>query len=513
MTGPELNEIVWQLFEDAGFTTKPNANDPSEHIIKLSATKKRTPDLLAVERELQVRIIGENKTGKERETVTKLINDLAELMRVDKAQSGLIVSVKEEFNDDDIDYARSKNIYIWDKDKLYYYRTLVDTLKSYSKYEIIHSFNIETKEQKLTHNTLALKFQQPFENSLVNVFLFTLPPEQLLKTCVIFRKAQGNSDAYQRMVKKIRLKGIRDFVSKENALLPTNILVYFNEAINYDEIDIPLKDKAGKSLNLSKETYKLVNLQIHMKYGSLEILDGQHRLYGFLETEPATKKNFNLVVAGIEGLSNISKRDAFISINDNARRMDPNLVAFLKYNGDEIECQKDNEVMAIKVVFDLNRNLQSPFKDKIKMLDLGSQIITLKGFAGYDLKGLLGKTGLLRKYYNNISSEYVAVLKDYFNVIKSNFKTQYDDPVRYIIFTNKGISGFLKLLKSLLKNEKKKLTIDLIKKYIASIKNNSTIQDWEISILKNKYVGSQGWKQFHRDLIEFIKKDYPNFVE
>lgn len=513
MTGHQLNEKIWKLFTKAGFNTKPNENDPSEHEIKLSPRKIRTPDLLAIERNLRVRIIGENKTGKERENNTKLINDFAELIRIDKAQAGLIVSIKEEFKPADVEYAATKNIYIWDKDKLKYYETLVDTLGEYSKYEIIHSFNITTREQKFNYDVLALKFQQPYEGSAANVFVFTMPPEQLLKTCVIYRRAQGNSDAYQRMVKKKRLKSIRDFVSKENALLPTNILVYFNEAISYSKLKLPQKDQNGKALNLTNEIYELVNLEIPLKYGSMEILDGQHRLYGFLETEPATKKEFNLIVVGIEGLESVTKRDTFIAINDNARRMDPNLVAFLKYNSDEDECQNDNEIMAIKVVFDLNKDSNSPFKDRIRMLDLGDQIITLKGFAGYDLKGLLGKTGLLRKYYNNISHEYVSILKDYFNTIKSSFDVQYKDPTKYIIFTNKGISAFLKLLKSILKHEKKKLSKQDLADYVSVIRKNTKDKDWEINSLKSKYVGSQGWKEFHRYLVGLIKTEKPDFAE
>src|SRR5580704_1730239 len=103
--------------------------------------------------------------------------------------------------------------------------------------------------------------------------------------------------------------------------------------------------------------------------------------------------------------------------------------------------------MAIKVAFDLNKDVQSPFKDKIRMLDMGDQVITLKGFVGYDLKGLLGKTGLLRNYHTNVSKEYVSFLKDYL-----------------------------------------------------AIKKNSGDDDWKIESLKSKYVGSQGWKEFHRDL-------------
>jgi len=513
MKGPKLNERVWKLFEKAGFETTPNSNDPAEHEISLTSKKLRTPDLLAVERELGVRIIGENKSGSEKGSNTKLINDLSALMRADKSKAGLIVSIVKEFSNDDLLYAKSKKIIVWGNDKLKYYESLVDTLGAFSKYELIHSFGIKTKEQKFIHNTLAISFPQPFDGSQVTVFVFTIPPEQLLKTCAIFRKAQGDGDAYQRMVTKKRLKSIRDFVSKENSILPTNILIALSEDVTIDKIRKPTKDRSGDALNLTSDAYELVNIGIPLKYASMEILDGQHRLYGFIQTEPATRKDFNLVVVGILGLSNRTKRDTFIAINDKARRMDPNLVTFLKYTNDEAECQKDNEIMAIKVVFELNRNSHSPFKDRIKMLDLGDQIVTLKGFAGYDLKGLVGKKGLLRKHYSNVSGEYVAVLMDYFNCIKAVFKVQYNDPKKYVVFANKGVSAFLKLLKSIIKHEGAGLSKASLNKYILAIKKNSNDRDWEITELRSKYVGSQGWKQFHRDLVAKIRKEISSFVE
>ena len=112
-------------------------------------------------------------------------------------------------------------------------------------------------------------------------------------------------------------------------------------------------------------------------------------------------------------------------------------------------CQKDNELMAIKIVYELNRT--TPFKKKIRLLDVGKERITLKGFAGYDLKGLIGERGLLRKHYDHNSNEYIKLLRIYFNILKSTFPEQWNDPEKYIIFTNKGISAFLKLLNLFLK--------------------------------------------------------------
>ena len=63
----------------------------------------------------------------------------------------------------------------------------------------------------------------------------------------------------------------------------------------------------------------------------------------------------------------------------------------MKYTNDEGECQRDNELMAIKIVVELNK--ATPFKNRIRLLDIGDQRITLKGFSGYDMKGLLGTRG------------------------------------------------------------------------------------------------------------------------
>jgi hypothetical protein len=191
--------------------------------------------------------------------------------------------------------------------------------------------------------------------------------------------------------------------------------------------------------------------------------------------------------------------------------MDPNLVSFLKYTKNDVDCQKDAELMAIRIVVDLNT--VTPFKKSIRLLDrTGTERITLKGFSGYDLRGLLGPKGLLRKYYpNNTPAEYTAALRLYFSTLRSLFRTEWDDPGTYIIATNRGISAFLKLLKSILKTQKGQLTAASVKQYLSPLQNGWPT--WEFEKLKQTFVGSQGWKDFHRQLVDVIRKKYPNFTE
>jgi len=213
------------------------------------------------------------------------------------------------------------------------------------------------------------------------------------------------------------------------------------------------------------------------------------------------------------GLANMhpkKRTETFVAINDNARRMDPNLVAYLKLSHDEAECQKDNDLMAIKIVFELNQT--TPFKKKIRLLDRGAQKITLKNFAGSDLKGLISEKGLLRKYYSHHSSKYIAVLRMYFSILKTIFPKEWNDPNKYIVFTNRGISAFLKLLRSMLKTEEKAITRQVITKYLKALQKGWD-DGWETSSLQSSYVGTQGRNDFHRDMVKAIQKKYPEFVQ
>jgi DGQHR domain-containing protein len=490
--GPALNERVWRLFERAGFQTEPNSNSPAEHVVVV-AKKQRPLDLYATDPELKVTIVGSNKAGSIKGW-SKELHDLRAIADKAKADAAVFVATGKKLEDEDMEQAKELGIQTWDEQQLEYFDAVTEAIGDYAKFEIINTLGITTSEEKDIHKVLAVQIEQPIAGSPVELFMFSTSPERLLRTCTVYRRAAGHADAYQRMLRKDRLPAIRKFVSQPGALLPTNVVLALNENVTIETLkQKKFSDVQGKPITLSKTDFRLVALGIPMEYASLELLDGQHRLFGFAKTDTATKKSFNLVVLGIRGLIQQTKQETFVAINDNSRRMDPNLVSYLKYTKDDAQCQKDPELMAIRVVVDLND--QEPFYRKIRLLDVGKQKITLKGFSGYDLRGLLGKKGALRKQYpNNKPSEYVGALRLYFSTIRSMFKKEWDEPQTYIISANRGISAFLKLLKSLLLTTENPLTQEQIKKYYKPL----TALDWDYANLSKSYVGSQGWKDFER---------------
>jgi DGQHR domain-containing protein len=509
--GAALNKRVWTLFERAGFETNPNSHGNKEHEVQLSTQKKIPVDLYAREPQLGITIVGSNKSGSLGRW-TEHVALYKELGQKAGANKVLFVVTGTELDKKERGHLVLEGVHLWTEDELSYYEAVTDAIGPYARFEIIHALGLQTIEEKGTHRVLALRLRQPTANSTTELFLFTVCPDWLLKTCVIYRKAMGNAGAYQRMLRKSRLPKIKKFVTQSDSVLPTNIIVHLADNVTVDEVEVSgFRDKSNKPITLSRlKDYDLVSLNIPMEYASMELIDGQHRLYGFVGADDATKKDFNLVVLGIRGLAVKQKQDAFVAINDNSRRMDANLVAYLKYTDNDSACQKDNELMAIRVVVDLNG--VTPFKKAIKLLDVGQQKVTLKGFSGYDLKGLLGPRGLLRKYYPaNSPEEFVRILRIYFGTIQSVFKKEWKNTDRYIIATNRGISAFLKLLKSILKTEKAAVNQKKVHDYMKALKGGSVI--WEFDALKKTYVGSQGWKEFHRDLVKAIKKKFPAFKE
>jgi DGQHR domain-containing protein len=506
--GAALNKRVWSLFEKAGFKTEPSSQSTLEHKVELAPGKIRKVDLFAREDELGVTIVASNKSGGIEDTWTGHLHDWEEIGRKAGADKVLFVITGKDLSPEDRAYAAGRGMHIWGEKQLSYYEALAATIREYARFEIIHSLGITTKEEKNVHRVLALRVQQPTAGSGRDLFLFAVPVEHLLKTCVIFRRAQGDAAAYQRMLRRERLPKVLGFVTKPNAILPTNIVVHLSDTVFVEDIKLDeLKDTQARPIVLARSS-KPVFLNIPLEFASLELIDGQHRLFGFVGAEPATLKSFDLLVTGVRGLGAKERQEAFVAINDNSRRMDPNLVAYLRYTSDLTECQKDSSLMAIRIVVDLSD--QTPFKGSIRLLDIGDQPITLKNFAGYDLKGLLSARGLLRKYYpNNDPDEFRRVLRTYFSTIRSLFPKEWNDPDTYIVSTNRGISAFLKLLRSMLKTEKTPLDHDDFKNYLSALKDG--IRTWKFADLKKTYVGSQGWSEFHRDLVKAIRRKYPNF--
>jgi hypothetical protein len=101
----------------------------------------------------------------------------------------------------------------------------------------------------------------------------------------------------------------------------------------------------------------------------------------------------------------------------------------------------------------------------------------------------------------------------YFSTLRDVLTPEWDAPDKYILATNRGVTAFLKLLKSIHKNEQKRVDPTIARKYLAIVRDHWIKRTWETSKLDTSYSASQGWKQFHRDLIRSVQKKIRTFQE
>ncbi|MBN3032512.1 MAG: DGQHR domain-containing protein [Candidatus Saganbacteria bacterium] len=497
----ELRSKVLNILNMAGFKTIPKKpGDKGEYIVKCAGKSKPVDIWIDYD---GLKIIFEC-TGEKDFSISAFVADKMAVAEQAKAKLVLVITQKD-IDEENRGFIKNQGISLWTKKELDYYDAIVGTIGEWARHEIIHFLGLETKEDKDVTNVLSLKIKQPLKTSKDDVYLFAFPPERLLKTAVIFRKAVGESTTYQRILDKTRLPGIAKYLVKNDILFPVDLIVSLSDKVTSTKIkDGSFSCEDGIKYHDSLSNAEVHLLKIPMEYGSLEIIDGQHRLFGFTKVaDNKILKNFNLIVAAIKSPTNEQKKDIFVAINSKAKKMDPNLVAYLEYVDEEEKCREDSKLMAIKIVVKLSE--ASPFKGIIRLYDLGDEPITLKGFAGYTLKSLVGKKGLLRKYYNNDSSEYLKSIRQFFNTLKSIIgNNKWDD-----ICSNRVVSALLMLLHSTLSAIKRKYDIDDLKKYLAPLKSF----DFSKKAMKGKYIGASGWRKLHSEMVKSISSKYKEFRE
>jgi len=131
----DLNRRVWQLFEAAGFQTKPSSTDAAEEQVPLPGRRPRTVDLSASDTSLGVKIIGENTVSRElRGSFSTRVHDMARLMSPAVAGAGLLVFTKYEVQPSDRDFARENRIQVWEEQELRYYERLVEAIGEHARY-------------------------------------------------------------------------------------------------------------------------------------------------------------------------------------------------------------------------------------------------------------------------------------------------------------------------------------------------------------------------------------------
>ena len=223
-------------------------------------------------------------------------------------------------------------------------------------------------------------------------YVFSIKSDMLYRIAYVSRREVDKKEGYQRNLSLKRAKEINDYVFRLKGIIPNNIILNFDVALNYDA---------------NKQT-----ISFDVKDNIAWVIDGQHRLFGLSLSDKA----IDIVVVAFENLDIPNQAKIFRVINSTQKGVNASLIY------DLIDLVKDAsflEERAHELVKKLNDDQESPWYQQIKMLGTGRGLITQSAFVD-NLRLLLDEDKLAALHIYTEEEQY-GILKNYFSAIKFLF--------------------------------------------------------------------------------------------
>lgn len=262
-------------------------------------------------------------------------------------------------SDSDKKRAEADKIILLDEKDLAYYELLYSHIGEAAKYQILGDIfpGKQIPGLKIRVPSLQTKFGGH------RCYTFAIKPEYLLKVAFVSHRSKGRGSdvtTYQRMIKKSRLKKIREYIS-DDGVFPTNIVLNIENS-KYVRFDI------GKQEGDS-DGGRFGWLTLEPTYKSAWIIDGQHRLFAY-SGHPRAATSYLSVVA-FENMPGNVQAKLFVDINHEQKSVKRSLLDELwaELHWDSEDPEKRIRAVISKAIQGLGDNPETPFYGRILLAD------------------------------------------------------------------------------------------------------------------------------------------------
>ena len=356
-------------------------------------------------------------------------------------------------------------------------------------------------------------------------YSFSIEPERLLKVGFVLHRNKANENmmpTYQRLIKKTRLKEIHSFIDDEKGYFPNSIIINVvtekNKKLNFQ----PSSNQVDNAIS------RIGILYLPKKYKSAYVIDGQHRLYGYANSQ--YKSTNTIPVVALVNIDRSEQVKLFMQINENQKAVSKDLRntldADLLWDSDSYIDQM--KALKSKIAINLGENRASPFFGKISIGEDKRVITTEQINLAFNRSDFLGKvkkheietlgtfyTGDIEKAYRNISD----FLFRSFGYLKDSLEQMWEQEGNIIVI-NKGFYGITLLLNDFVNDLQKngmleslkspKSIFDEIKSYLDTIIHFfKDLNEEKFNELKTSY-GTPGDAKYWRTLQIAARKNHPD---
>lgn len=189
-----------------------------------------------------------------------------------------------------------------------YYNELVKHLGTCARYQLLGNLFANQEIRNMDDEIPAIEG----EMGGYSYYSFSIEPERLLKIGYVLHRNEANKNmmpTYQRLIKKKRLTEVKNFINN-GGYFPNSLIISIDSGGRGLQFDISATRVQGAHSRLGV-------LHLPKRYRSAYIIDGQHRLYGYSDSNYA-KTNSIPVVAFVD-LDRKEQIKLFMDINENQK--------------------------------------------------------------------------------------------------------------------------------------------------------------------------------------------------
>ena len=220
-----------------------------------------------------------------------------------------------ESDGDDAVRMKNSGIYHLDENA---YNYITNLIKSYQSSVIYQFHGLMFKDELINDESIVIPALKGTMGGR-DYFLFSIEPSTLLKIGFVLHRTKVNDSmapTYQRLLVPKRLKGITKFIN-DGGYFPNSIILNFTEPNS----DVKVEFDSIHKENASNAEFGL--LRIPNAYGIAYIIDGQHRVYGYSNSD--YKDTHTIPVVAFQNMLSEEQLKIFMEINENQKAVSKNL--------------------------------------------------------------------------------------------------------------------------------------------------------------------------------------------
>lgn len=257
------------------------------------------------------------------------------------------------------DYERliKSNAFLYNNNTYNYINNLIKNYKKAASYQFL---GLVFKNELINSNRLEIPAVRG-DMGGKKYYMFCIEPTLLLKMGFILHRTKVNESefpTYQRLLIPSRLNGITKFIDN-GGFFPNSIIINFNSAKH--KIQFEATSKTGDTSSC------FGILKIPNSYGIAYIIDGQHRVYGYANSQ--YNESNTIPVVAFDGLDTSKQLEIFMEINENQKAVSPSLRLDLEEDLFWGSDRADSRLKALRssVIKELANGQSSPLFEKISV--------------------------------------------------------------------------------------------------------------------------------------------------